>query len=126
MPFDSTDFALPPIDRSDLEEAVMVLQTARALIADKRDWCRRAACIQHLDGRMQSCAIGALMQASCQYGRQTGAGGFLWRAAEERWFFRNPIEVNDFLGHRATLRMFDRAIALALVDGRRRRVMTGA
>lgn len=116
-----------PIEIAEPNDAQRVLLEARSLIADESKWCT-----EYIDHQGRYCAIGAMSQFVdhvCDLGEYDAvaaspAGRFLIRAADdalaahpeidrcrlpELW----PADVNDGLGHRATMEMFDRAIALA-------------
>lgn len=90
------------------------LMKARALIEDESNWCRNG-----LRRSQRLCAEASLMKALGLPIRRTTDLSvhdeirFLNAAATEREG-RCAYEVNDELGHAATLEMFDRAIELAL------------
>lgn len=108
MPFDATGFQ--PGNAADPE----VLRRARALIASWWCWCRFEREKRSALGLTQYCALGALQAVGYSHLEAEA----MERAATQVWMAGRkdcgspvgPAEVNDYLGHRATLRMFDIAI----------------
>lgn len=95
--------------------AVENLQAARNLIADPEKWCQGKE--QTDDGRV--CAVRAVWAT----GANLNARRALDKAARQLYWHEEAgeplwpaVRVNDDLGHAAVLRMFDRAIELALND----------
>lgn len=96
-----------------------VLREARALIADENRWCTEVmatdmqgnSCAVY-DG-VKFCAIGALEKVSDDNEEATQ---FLCEAAMALFSRPEPYEVNDTLGHAATMRMYDEAIRAADAD----------
>ena len=110
-----------PLDGTLYEDKVLkVLRGAHDLLSDKDNWCK---CVLTRDG--QYCARGAVMlcAGASHVGRVYGdfgkdgsgelfskANGYMKRAALEKG--KGVTQVNDLLGHSATLIMFRRAIEL--------------
>lgn len=108
-------------------QTVQDLQRARNLIADPKKWCQ-GGLTRLIDGRLSHsrdstrhgvafCAIGALVVTDTEH----SVGHLLDQAAldlfpklREADGLRPAAMVNDDLGHAAVLRMYDRAIELAM------------
>ena len=98
-----------------------VLRAARKLIANQDDWCTGALSRPKDNGGLQHCARGALLkvQGIDWMGEISPAEIFLaeFSETEVSWPFHTVAGRiaghNNTLGHAATLRMFDRAIAAA-------------
>lgn len=80
---------------------------AKSLIENPENWCQRA-----IEWEGRRCALGALLEVT----QPIDVGdlcSYVDRAANE-FDGRNIVQVNNELGHAATMQMFDRAIMLAL------------
>jgi hypothetical protein len=90
-----------------------VLCKARKLISDKKHWCR-GAWHQKRAGVDQYCALGALHEIGKGSDGNTNAiVNKTLGAASRELYSTDIVNVNDDLGHEATLKMFDRAIEMA-------------
>jgi len=84
------------------------LISARKWLGDIRHWCQD----EYESGVWpfkRYCASGYLQK----YGSHTGRR-LVDEAAKELYNKDNVIVVNDYIGHAATMRVFDRAVTLAL------------
>lgn len=98
-----------------------LLQAARDLIADKSRWCQGRYASDNITNKTVSptdptathwCARGAVRRVTTKYANKCLE--YLARAAATNTGnTHTTIEVNDQLGHAATLAMFDTAIQLA-------------
>lgn len=106
-------------------KASLALEHARAEIEDRRNWCRGVT----FDQQGRCCAVGALGRVSSNVSRGPDlfwrCDGYLSSAADlmlegVKRTDKDPLSpiprVNDKLGHRATLHMFDLAISMARAD----------
>ena len=81
---------------------------ARKLISNRLHWCKHDFHTTNMFGMHQYCAVGALRQVGGgDYGRH-----FLEQAAYQM-YGKPVLSVNDELGHRAMLKVYDHAIELA-------------
>ena len=106
------------MSHSEQDKMVRVLRKARALIEDKKRWTRgeyaRDRWSHHVDPddvrAVRWCALGAL-------DRQIAAGSrvhmHLYMTALELYRSESVSEINDDMGHKYVLKLYDRAIALA-------------
>lgn len=103
-----------PFDSAPENETVRILRAAKARIADPKDWCIKKV-VQHVDGREQRCALGALWAADPKATAYGGPWRALQNAAAERGYGCFAA-ANNKIGHDGVMRMFDRAIELAQQD----------
>ena len=100
------------------------LEKARNLIVDKDRWCEGGL----RDELGRHCAIGAYNEVAGTQGYREvpdalvkAAVNMVDEAGLNRWDagfgFHAVYMVNDQLGHEATLRMFERAIEIAIQEG---------
>ncbi len=111
------------------EQALADLQAARALIEDPARWTQHttarardgARTSAQADNACRWCATGALVRIAAPPNRWPGiprprvdvAVEILRRAALQTGAHMVPSEVNDELGHAATMEMYDRAVRIA-------------
>lgn len=117
MPFDQVNFTLPAVET---DEVLRNLIKARAVIADSSNWCVGLRNNPLPDGRVQHCALGALQIAFGQFADSQQEVELLAQFTppapsnapsyehKANWRVAN---LNNRMGHAATLEMFDRAIA---------------
>ena len=86
-----------------LTQATKDLIAAKARIEDPENWCQH-----HFTVNERVCAVQAV-DDTAPLSRANLAIMFLRKAAREL-FELFPAEVNDYLGHPAVMRMYDRAI----------------
>ncbi len=99
-------------------EVVKALQDARAKIADRKHWTRGAfarnergkGVSEMAPDAVRWCAIGSLWSLNRP---AVTEGLVLLLSAAFELFDMDAMQVNDTLGHKAVLRMYDRAIELA-------------
>ena len=101
----------PPVPADRGATIIQLLQDAKGLIEDSRNWTRRA----YRSFRGRHCAVGALRAvAGCLKGPSPAwsALELLIKVAESRGF-ESVEAMNDRSSHGAVLTAFDEAIALA-------------
>lgn len=94
----------------DRERTKALLKQAKALIEDRRNWCKGTMTV--IDGkRTKRCALGAISHV-CNTSWNPDAAACEYALSEALPpGYRLVAEVNDEAGHNAVLAMFDRAIA---------------
>lgn len=97
------------MSKREFNQTAKELKAARDLIADGRHWTQ---------GTMEEgilwkkyCAVGAMLRV----GASANAHMYLCEAAKA-WTRGGPMVVNDKHGHTATVKMFDKAISMALAE----------
>ncbi len=103
---------------------IQIAETARALIADERHWCR-GNLARDLNGEevcptaasaVKRCALGALIAAAYELTHDFDAAHDLaFKALRPQWGTSTLVRVNDITGHTAVLALFDEVIAAQLV-----------
>jgi hypothetical protein len=99
---------------------LQVIETARALIADERHWCRGdlardandvAVCPTAADA-VKRCGLGAVMAAAYHLTHDFNAAqDFALQALRPHYGTSTLVQVNDIRGHAAVLSLFDEVIA---------------
>ncbi len=91
-----------------------ILEKAKALIEDPNDWCQCAAFKTGPKGNVQHCAIGAVDAVTRAdgwvYERELAVTMALDAVAIDTFHKCSLVDVNNNLGHEATIEMFNEAI----------------
>jgi hypothetical protein len=96
-----------------------IVERARALIANEKDWCRGVLARDHLGDAVdptdpnasRRCAYGALVAAAYELVRDVSeAHNLAVGAARANCCCSSLIGINDHFGHAAVLELFDKAL----------------
>lgn len=99
------------------QEQLDILRGAREIISDPSRWCQGTL----ENGAGQVCALGAIARSSDAVGRRYAEDDVMRAVAQKMLREKTPALcssihpaacVNDFMGHEATLEMFDTAICV--------------
>jgi hypothetical protein len=99
---------------------LQIIETARALIADERHWCRRHLALDERgvgvlptsDRAVQRCALGAVIAAAYRLTHDYDAARHLaLNFLRPHYSTATLIYVNDMRGHAAVLALFDEVMA---------------
>jgi hypothetical protein len=99
---------------------LQIIETARALIADERQWCPRHLALDERgvgvlptsNSAVKRCALGAVIAAAFRLTRDYDAARHLaLNALRPHYSTATLLHVNDMRGHKAVLALFDEIIA---------------
>lgn len=95
-------------------EVLNQLIVSKERISDENNWCRGRFFLEGPDGKMRMCALGALSDDNLLYTSICAQAKLVLR--EACWQLHHSYNVsgiNDMLGHKAVMELYDKAIELA-------------